>query len=155
AALAASETDLVATLPVGLARSLAPVLGLRVLAVAAPARRVALYWHARTHEDEALRFFRGLVIDVTRSGSPQRSWPAMELQAGRVGVGPALQPLSHRERIRSPARIAHCSRVPGGRGCRPARTALSSWPTRPRRAMDSTGGCHARSTWSGVAAVGR
>jgi len=49
------------------------VLGLRVLAVAAPARRVALYWHARTHEDEALRFFRGLVIDVTRSGSPERS----------------------------------------------------------------------------------
>jgi hypothetical protein len=27
---------------------------------------VALYWHARTHEDEAMRFFRGLVIDVTR-----------------------------------------------------------------------------------------
>jgi DNA-binding transcriptional LysR family regulator len=72
AALAASETDLVATLPVGLAKSLAPVLGLRVLAIAAPARRVALYWHARTHEDEAMRFFRGLVIDVTRPGRAER-----------------------------------------------------------------------------------
>ena len=72
AALAASETDLVATLPIGLAKSLAPVLGLRILTVAAPARRVALYWHARTHEDEAMRFFRGLVIDVTRSGGAER-----------------------------------------------------------------------------------
>ena len=73
AALAASETDLVATLPVGLARSLGPVLGLRILPIAAPARRVALYWHARTHEDEAMRFFRGLVIDVTRPGRVERS----------------------------------------------------------------------------------
>ena len=72
AALAASETDLVATLPVGLARSLAPVLGLRILAVAAPTRRVALYWHARTHEDEAMRFFRSLVIEVTRPGRAAR-----------------------------------------------------------------------------------
>ena len=75
AALAVSETDLVATLPVGLARSLAPVLGLRVLAVAAPARRVALYWHVRTHEDEAMRFFRGLVIDVARFGGAARRDP--------------------------------------------------------------------------------
>jgi len=72
AALAASETDLVATLPVGLARSLAPLLGLRILEVGAPTRRVALYWHARTHEDEAMRFFRGLVLDVTRSDSGER-----------------------------------------------------------------------------------
>src|SRR5262249_30957177 len=59
AALAASETDLVATLPLGLARSLAPVLGLRILPVAAPARRGAPYWHARTHDAEAMRFFPG------------------------------------------------------------------------------------------------
>ena len=72
AALAASETDLVATLPVGLARALAPVLKLKILEVGAPTRRVALYWHARTHEDEAMRFFRGLVLDVTRSDSGER-----------------------------------------------------------------------------------
>ena len=72
AALAASETDLVATLPIGLARSLAPVLGLRVLAVATPSRRVALYWHARTHDDEAMRFFRDLVIELTRSDRVER-----------------------------------------------------------------------------------
>ena len=75
AALAASETDLVATIPVGLARSLAPLLHLRLLPFAAPARRVALYWHARTHDDEAMRFFRGLVIDVTRPGRAERQPP--------------------------------------------------------------------------------
>ena len=75
AALAASETDLVATLPVGLARSLAPLLDLRVLEVGAPTRRVALYWHARTHEDEAMRFFRQLVLDATRSGTARRPRP--------------------------------------------------------------------------------
>ncbi len=65
AALAASETDFVATLPVRLARALAPVLGLRVLDVGARPLPVVLYWHARTHEDEAMRFFRALVVDVT------------------------------------------------------------------------------------------
>jgi DNA-binding transcriptional LysR family regulator len=72
AALAASETDLVATLPIRLARSLAPVLDLRIVEVGTPARRVALYWHARTHEDEAMRFFRSLVIDVTRADGTER-----------------------------------------------------------------------------------
>jgi len=70
AALAASETDLVATLPVRLARSLAPVLGLRILELVAPARPVALYWHARSHEDEAMRFFRALLVEVT---APERT----------------------------------------------------------------------------------
>jgi len=65
AALAASETDLVATLPIRLARSLAPVLGLRILDVGARPLPVLLYWHARTHEDEAMRFFRALVVEVT------------------------------------------------------------------------------------------
>jgi len=72
AALAASETDLVATLPVGLARSLAPVLGLRILELGAPTRRIALYWHARTQEDEAMRFFRSLVLEVTRPAPGER-----------------------------------------------------------------------------------
>jgi hypothetical protein len=66
AALAASETDLVATLPVGLARSLAPVLGLGSSSWEPPRAGFALYWHARTHEDEAMRFFRSLVLEVTR-----------------------------------------------------------------------------------------
>ena len=72
AALAASETDRVLTLPVGLARSLAPVLDLRILEAGAPTRRVAPYWHARTHEDEAMRFFRRLVLDATRSDAGER-----------------------------------------------------------------------------------
>jgi DNA-binding transcriptional LysR family regulator len=67
AALAASETDLVATLPVRLARALAPVLGLRILDLGARPRPVVLYWHARTHHDEAMSFFRSLVLEVTRS----------------------------------------------------------------------------------------
>jgi len=48
------------------------VLGLRVLAVPTPSRRVALYWHARTHDDEAMRFFRDLVIELTRSDRVER-----------------------------------------------------------------------------------
>ena len=72
AALAASETDQVATLPVGLARSHAPVLGLRILELGAPTRRIALYWHARTQEDEAMRFFRSLVLEVTRPAPGER-----------------------------------------------------------------------------------
>jgi hypothetical protein len=35
---------------------------------------VALYWHARTHEDEAMRFFRSLIVEVT--SSPRRARPA-------------------------------------------------------------------------------
>ena len=35
---------------------------------------VALYWHARTHEDEAMRFFRLLIVDCTVS--PRRTRPA-------------------------------------------------------------------------------
>jgi DNA-binding transcriptional LysR family regulator len=73
AALAASETDLVATLPVRLARALAPVLRLRVLDVGARPMPVALYWHARTHEDEAMRFFRALLVEVTGSAPPRRA----------------------------------------------------------------------------------
>jgi DNA-binding transcriptional LysR family regulator len=73
AALAASETELVATLPIRLARALAPVLRLRVLDVGAPRLPVALYWHARTHEDEAMRFFRSLIVEVTVS--PRRARP--------------------------------------------------------------------------------
>ena len=75
AALAASETDLVATLPIRLAQALAPVLRLRVLDVGARPMAVALYWHARTHEDEAMRFFRALVLEVTSStnGPTRRS----------------------------------------------------------------------------------
>jgi DNA-binding transcriptional LysR family regulator len=73
AALAACETDLVATLPIRLARALAPVLRLRVLDVGARPLPVALYWHARTHEDEAMRFFRSLMVEVT--ASPRRARP--------------------------------------------------------------------------------
>jgi DNA-binding transcriptional LysR family regulator len=73
AALAASETDLVGTLPLRLARSLAPVLRLRVLATQGRRLPVALYWHARTHGDEAMRFFRALVVEVTRVEAPPRT----------------------------------------------------------------------------------
>jgi DNA-binding transcriptional LysR family regulator len=76
AALAACETDLVATLPVRLARALAPVLRLRVLDVGASPLPVFLYWHARTHEDEAMACFRALLVEVTgtalRSGARRR-----------------------------------------------------------------------------------
>ncbi len=61
AALAVSESDLVADLPVRLARSVCRLLPLRAVELGARPVPVALYWHDRTHDDAGARFFRKLV----------------------------------------------------------------------------------------------
>lgn len=64
AALAVSQSDLVATVPAHLARSICRLLPLRVVELGAKPMPVALYWHDRTHDDEGARFVRKLVAEA-------------------------------------------------------------------------------------------
>jgi DNA-binding transcriptional LysR family regulator len=66
AALAVSQSDLVTSLPVHLARSLCRLLPLRFVEAGARPVPVALYWHDRTHDDEGARFVRRLVAETIR-----------------------------------------------------------------------------------------
>jgi len=57
-----AESELVATVPVVLAKLLAKRWGLRVLEppLALPRYTVSLYWHERYHRDEGNRWLRAL-----------------------------------------------------------------------------------------------
>ncbi|HEU4411733.1 MAG TPA: LysR family transcriptional regulator [Polyangiaceae bacterium] len=72
AALAVSESDLVAEVPAHLARSIGRLLPLRAAALGAEPVPVALYWHDRTHDDEGARFVRRLVAE-TITGAGRRA----------------------------------------------------------------------------------
>jgi|SRR5665213_1988233 len=65
-AFVASRTDAVAVLPQRLAETLAQDLGLHTFAppVAAEPIQVEQFWHERVHQDEAHRWFRGLIFQL-------------------------------------------------------------------------------------------
>jgi DNA-binding transcriptional LysR family regulator len=68
AALIASKTDHVACLPRRVARTLAPLLGLRILPLPIPEAKldVGLVWHERTNASVERRYFRDQVLAVLR-----------------------------------------------------------------------------------------
>lgn len=78
AAAVAAGTDLVATLPRGLADVLASRLGLRVLAGPIPRHTVTMYlsWHDRTHADAGMAHFRALLCASTTA--KKKSTPDVE-----------------------------------------------------------------------------
>lgn len=65
---AVAQSDLIATVPETVARAMGPSLRLQQLKcpVKLPRLPVSLVWHARTHEDEAHRWFREMIINVCR-----------------------------------------------------------------------------------------
>jgi DNA-binding transcriptional LysR family regulator len=74
AAYAASRTDVVATLPAGIASELSGLLGLRVFA--APTRLpridVAQHWHERFHREPGNRWIRGVFAELFSAGEDER-----------------------------------------------------------------------------------
>jgi len=64
-----AQTDLIATVPDRLARTLTGPLLLQNLKVPLdlPELRMGVYWHERTHQDPAHRWFRRLLGDVART----------------------------------------------------------------------------------------
>jgi DNA-binding transcriptional LysR family regulator len=66
AAYAASRTDVVATVPSGIASELSEALRLRVLAtpVRLPRIDVAQHWHERFHREPGNRWIRGVFVDL-------------------------------------------------------------------------------------------
>jgi DNA-binding transcriptional LysR family regulator len=86
AALAVVRSNYAAEVPRGFAEAVARVLPLAVVAspaVASETVRIALIWHERTHEDEAARFFRRLVLDALRPG---RARDPIRTRARRAGA---------------------------------------------------------------------
>lgn len=71
---AVAETDLIASLPDSVARAMSRSLRLQrmKLPVTIPPLQTSLVWHTRTHEDAARRWFRDLVIDVSRKLARER-----------------------------------------------------------------------------------
>jgi DNA-binding transcriptional LysR family regulator len=65
-AFVAARTDAVAVLPQRLAETLAEDLGLHIFAppVSAAPIQVEQFWHERVHQDEAHRWFRGLIFQL-------------------------------------------------------------------------------------------
>ena len=66
AAYAASRTDVVATVPSGIASELSEALRLRVFAtpVRLPRIDVAQHWHERFHREPGNRWIRGVFVDL-------------------------------------------------------------------------------------------
>jgi DNA-binding transcriptional LysR family regulator len=64
-----SQSDLIASLPERLARKLAEQYSLQVmpLPIEIPEIPIALYWHERTHNHPAYRWFRQLLADTAKS----------------------------------------------------------------------------------------
>ena len=83
AALLASETDAVVTVPKAMAEALARRLDLRLVVppLKLPKIEVSQYWHERFHRDAGNRWIRELFADLL-SGGPGRSTSA------RDGIGP-------------------------------------------------------------------
>jgi DNA-binding transcriptional LysR family regulator len=75
AAIVASQTDGVATIPARVARFLAEHLNLITFApaVALPSFEIAQYWHERYHRDPGHRWFRTLSFDLFAKSRPQCS----------------------------------------------------------------------------------
>jgi DNA-binding transcriptional LysR family regulator len=69
APLLVAETDYVLTLPEGVARRLASVLGLRIIAspVELAGFSVAMHWHVRNDADPAHQFLRAALLQAARS----------------------------------------------------------------------------------------
>ena len=67
-----SQGDLIATVPIGLAKLLAPRWGLRVLEppLALPRYTLSLYWHERYHRDPGNIWLRGLFPRLAPGGGP-------------------------------------------------------------------------------------
>jgi DNA-binding transcriptional LysR family regulator len=74
AAMIASRTECIAGLPSRLAEVLCRYLPLRVAATTFPLPKMglSLVWHERTDADPGGKFFRDLVADAVRDGSPAR-----------------------------------------------------------------------------------
>jgi DNA-binding transcriptional LysR family regulator len=72
AAAIVAATDLVASLPDSLVNVLGPRLALRRVATPLPpvGTAISLLWHERTHQDPALRAFRGLLVRTLGPESP-------------------------------------------------------------------------------------
>jgi len=79
AAVLVAMTDLVATLPLGMAEALAPHLGLQLfpVPVKTPTIDIYQYWHERFHRDPGNQWIRELCVDLFRRngviGGPRRS----------------------------------------------------------------------------------
>jgi DNA-binding transcriptional LysR family regulator len=71
AAYAASRTDVVATLPAGIAAELSGVLGLRVFATPTrlPRIDVAQHWHERFHREPGNKWIRGVFAELFAADS--------------------------------------------------------------------------------------
>lgn len=63
-----ARTNLIATIPEGLARSMAKEFSLQILKppLNLPEIRIAAYWHERSQKDPAHRWFRGVLADVAQ-----------------------------------------------------------------------------------------
>lgn len=66
-----AATDYVLTVAASFARTLAPVLGLRILAPPIELPRATYWqmWHERTQDDAAHKWLRGLVAEAASHGS--------------------------------------------------------------------------------------
>lgn len=76
AAVLVAMTDLVATLPLGMAEALAPHLGLQLfpVPVKTPTIDIYQYWHERFHRDPGNQWIRELFVDLFRkNGLARRS----------------------------------------------------------------------------------
>lgn len=75
AAIVASQTDCIATLPAKVAIFLAEPLNLITFAPAVPlpSYEIAQYWHERYHRDPGHRWFRAACFDLFAKSRPQRS----------------------------------------------------------------------------------
>jgi DNA-binding transcriptional LysR family regulator len=86
AALIASKTDLVASVPRRAAEIFVQMLPLRILETVFPLRPMAmsLVWHERTHEDPGAKYFRGLVLRAILGDAEGRAKrrPARERRQG-------------------------------------------------------------------------
>jgi DNA-binding transcriptional LysR family regulator len=80
AAIVASQTDAIATLPARVAIFLAEHLNLITFAPAVPlpSFEIAQYWHERYHRDPGHRWFRTACFDLFAKSRPQRSWVAAQ-----------------------------------------------------------------------------
>lgn len=67
---AVAHSDMIATVPKRMAESLADAFGLGIAALPltdVPDGQVALYWHERTHNDAAHRWFRERLVELLKS----------------------------------------------------------------------------------------